>query len=187
MSRQLLLQWQVRVLNDMQAELHELTCLSLCSLSCYFARSGMTMAKRVVIVAVQAQEFSPSSARAPNRTAYNSDASKQLCWLQAKGKTVQKLIEIGLVEITSDRQAKNGTRIYLDPQAKCSYTLHASGYVRRISGSDRYQLNPTRKISRQTVWGISIPGVERVMVPKLSEQVELVLSRALSYRKLKGC
>lgn len=100
---------------------------------------------------------------------------------------MQKLTEIGLVEITSDRQAKNGTRIYRDPLAKCSYALHASGYVRRISGSDRYQLNPTRKIERPTLWGVTVPGVERVMVPELSEQVELVRARALSYRKLKGC
>ncbi len=149
----------------------------------------MNMANRVIIVAVQAQEFSPAFVRAPNRTAYNSDASKQLCWLQAKGKTVQKLIEIDLVEITSDRQAKNGTRAYLDAQAKCVYTLKRSGYVHRQETEgyrQRYQLNPTRKISR-FAGQYEFPGVERVMVPKLSEQVDLVLSRALSYRKLKGC
>ena len=103
---------------------------------------------------------------------------------------MQKLTEIGLVEITTDRQAKNGTRAYLDAQAKCVYTLKRSGYVHRQETEgyrQRYQLNPTRKIDRPTIWGVTVPGVERVMVPELSEQVELVRARALSYRKLKGC
>ena len=102
---------------------------------------------------------------------------------------MQKLTEIGLVEITTDRQAKNGTRAYLDAQAKCVYTLKRSGYVHRQETEgyrQRYQLNPTRKISH-FVGQYEIPGVERVMVPELSEQVELVRARALSYRKLKGC
>lgn len=36
-----------------------------------------------------------------------------------------------LVEITTPRQAKNGTRMFYDTASKCCYGSYASGYVRR--------------------------------------------------------
>jgi hypothetical protein len=66
-----------------------------------------------------------------------------------------KLHTLGLVEVTSQRQANNGTVCYHDPVTGCDYLSYQSGYVRRKynsrsmwSGIDWhpviYQLNRTR-------------------------------------------
>jgi hypothetical protein len=44
-----------------------------------------------------------------------------------------------LVEITSPRQAKNGTRMFHDTVSGCRYGSYASGYVRRIYVIRRYE------------------------------------------------
>jgi hypothetical protein len=43
----------------------------------------------------------------------------------------EKIVE-NLIEITSPRQAKNGTRQFYCPRNRCCYASYASGYVRRI-------------------------------------------------------
>ena len=95
------------------------------------------------------------------------------------------LSNLGLVETTTDRQFANGTRQLHDPKTNCSYTLHSSGYIRRILhynyGSDRYQLNPKRTVSDPC----GAKYVERVMVP-FSEQLEILGRCVQSYRALKA-
>lgn len=41
-------------------------------------------------------------------------------------------LSVNLVEITTPRQAKNGTRMFHDVASDCCYGSYASGYVRRI-------------------------------------------------------
>jgi hypothetical protein len=60
------------------------------------------------------------------------------------------LVEYGLKEVTTQRQAKNGTRIFLCPGGELLGS-YSSGYVRRCNSSDRiYQLNP--KYQREDRW-----------------------------------
>ena len=62
----------------------------------------------------------------------------------------QMLVEHGLKEVTTQRQAKNGTRIFLCPGGELIGS-YSSGYVRRCDSSDRiYQLNP--KYKREKRW-----------------------------------
>jgi len=60
------------------------------------------------------------------------------------------LIEHDLKEVTTQRQAKNGTRIFLCPGGELLGS-YSSGYVRRCDSSDRiWQLNP--KYEREDRW-----------------------------------
>jgi hypothetical protein len=55
------------------------------------------------------------------------------------------LIEYGIQEVTTQRQAKNGTRQFKMPTGQMLAT-YKSGYVRRCDSSDRiWQLNPKYK------------------------------------------
>ena len=55
------------------------------------------------------------------------------------------LIEYNIKEVTTQRQAKNGTRIFLCPGGQLLGS-YKSGYVRRCDSSDRiWQLNPKYK------------------------------------------
>ena len=60
------------------------------------------------------------------------------------------LVEHNLKEVPTQRQAKNGTRIFLCPGGELLGS-YSSGYVRRCDSSDRiYQLNP--KYQREDRW-----------------------------------
>lgn len=60
------------------------------------------------------------------------------------------LVEYNLKEVTTQRQAKNGTRIFLCPGGELLGS-YSSGYVRRCDSSDRiWQLNP--KYQREDRW-----------------------------------
>ena len=60
------------------------------------------------------------------------------------------LVEHDLKEVTTQRQAKNGTRIFLCPGGELIGS-YSSGYVRRCDSSDRiWQLNP--KYQREDRW-----------------------------------
>ena len=62
------------------------------------------------------------------------------------------LVEHNLKEVTTQRQAKNGTRIFLCPGGELIGS-YSSGYVRRCDSSDRiYQLNPKYKREDRWVW-----------------------------------
>ena len=69
------------------------------------------------------------------------------------------LVEHGLKEVTTQRQAKNGTRIFLCPGGQLLGS-YSSGYVRRCDNSDRiWQLNP--KYKREIRW-VFLNGTELV-------------------------
>ena len=62
----------------------------------------------------------------------------------------QMLINYNIKEVTTQRQAKNGTRIFLCPTGQLLGS-YESGYVRRCDSSDRiWQLNP--KYKRKVRW-----------------------------------
>lgn len=64
----------------------------------------------------------------------------------------QMLTEHGLKEVTTQRQAKNGTRIFRCPGGQLLGS-YASGYVRRCDSSDRiWQLNPKYQREDRWVW-----------------------------------
>lgn len=68
---------------------------------------------------------------------------------------MNKLESLRCIEVTSQRQADNGTICYHDPVTNCDYLSYDSGYIRRayntkswrtgISIRTIYQLNPQRK------------------------------------------
>lgn len=50
---------------------------------------------------------------------------------------------IGLEFISSEKQIRNGSLVFHDPESNTVYGLYLSGYVRRHSGNRMYQLNKT--------------------------------------------
>jgi hypothetical protein len=70
----------------------------------------------------------------------------------AENELVEAMVrEYEIVETTTERQFKNGTRQFLT--AHGSFATYRSGYVRRCDSSDRiYQLNPQYKGLVKWVW-----------------------------------
>jgi len=107
--------------------------------------------------------------------------------------------ELGLIESTNSRQARNGTMAFIDPvcsTSKCitSYTVHTNGYVRRkftwanptwYRNVEQYQLNRTRKTTRKSTYnGREYTMTERIMATPL-EQVAILFKSTINYRKNK--
>ena len=103
----------------------------------------------------------------------------------------KKLQTLGLVEVTSQRQADNGTVCYHDPVAKCDYMSYESGYVRRSyktkawwSGEEVtsiYQLNRHRQVDSR--WG---KMTQRIMVDDYDARIDLIARATINYRKNNG-
>ena len=110
---------------------------------------------------------------------------------------MNKLESLGLIELTSQVQADNGTRCFYDPIAKCDYLSYESGYVRRAyttksywTGQDSrtiYQLNKTRKgvwVSERT--GKEYECTERIMIPNASDRLERIAHCVATFRNNKN-
>lgn len=91
-------------------------------------------------------------------------------------------------EITSSRQAKNGTRMFQCPQTGDLYGSYASGYVRRKSASAEsqrfYQLNPV-DVTKQNIklnngFEYVYHSTKRIMIPNESDRLEIIQRRAAS-------
>lgn len=106
---------------------------------------------------------------------------------------MNKLEALRCIEVTSQRQADNGTICYHDPVTGADYLSYESGYIRRSyktkswrTGKDLttiYQLNPQRKgewISPYT--GRTREVVERVMVDNPEERLERLARAVANYR-----
>jgi hypothetical protein len=87
-----------------------------------------------------------------------------------------------LVEITSQRQADNGTVCYFDPIAKCTYMSYESGYVRRAYQTRNwrgdlittiYQVNKTRQTTYR----------ERILIQTHEDRLDLICRAVVNYRK----
>ena len=114
---------------------------------------------------------------------------------------MNKLEALRCVEITSQRQADNGTISYFDPQTHAYYNLYENGYVRRSFGRKRlsdgslshetiYQLNPTevgkvvvKRFNGSTYEPYEYDRKERIMLMTHEERVECAARAVINYRK----
>jgi hypothetical protein len=102
---------------------------------------------------------------------------------------------LGLIEVTSQRQADNGTQCFHDPQTGCDYISYESGYVRRKFATTSYwsgkkfftiyQLNKTRKVKRELSWmpGFFTTCTERILEMSADKRTDLICRAAVNYRK----
>jgi len=108
---------------------------------------------------------------------------------------MNKAQSIKLFEVTSQRQADNGTVCFFDPIAECYYMSYENGYVRRkyrgvdfFSGKkvDRiYQLNPQKKVKRNVRYSnilYTFSNTKRIMILDPEERLELIYRAAINYR-----
>ena len=103
---------------------------------------------------------------------------------------MNKLEILKCIEVTSQKQADNGTICYYDPKTNVDYVLYENGYVRRsfprASRSNGtlshnhtiYQLNPTRT----QVWPTFKYKV-RIMLETHQERMDLAARSVINYRK----
>ena len=94
---------------------------------------------------------------------------------------------LGIQEVTTKRQKKNGTREFELP-IKDSYTKKkirvasfASGYVRnQNSASSNYQLNKTKKnFKKEWPNGYKYYSTERILIPNEQDRLEYLISYCL--------
>jgi DNA mismatch repair protein MutH len=107
---------------------------------------------------------------------------------------MNKLQALKCVEVTSQRQANNGTICYFDPITGCDYIMYESGYVRRKYSTRSwrtgnkintvYQLNKKRIVERESTW---MPGkftqcTERILLTTIEERMECAARAVINYR-----
>jgi hypothetical protein len=111
---------------------------------------------------------------------------------------MNKLEALKCVEVTSQRQADNGTVSYFDPKTGTYYNLYENGYVRRSFGRKRlwngklsdeviYQLNPTRMAehtwNRHDGATYTYQAKERIMLETHEERMDCAARAVTNYRK----
>lgn len=78
-----------------------------------------------------------------------------------KGSTIDSILDLGMREITTDKQLRNGTRMFIDPQSNTRYASYKSGYVRRVypygNTESMYPLN--RRQSPNANWNTNPQGI----------------------------
>ena len=90
---------------------------------------------------------------------------------------------LGIQEVTTKQQSKNGTREFKlpikDQHAKSIYVASfASGYVRRTKAngySPSWQLNKTKKTKSKHGWDM----IQRILIPNEAERLEYLVSFCL--------
>ena len=106
---------------------------------------------------------------------------------------MNKLQALKCVEVTSQRQADNGTVCYHDPITNCDYLSYETGYIRRsyktrsyYSGKmfeTIYQLNPQRKGKWVSPYnGQDYDITERVMIDSPEERMDRLAKAVVNYR-----
>lgn len=96
-----------------------------------------------------------------------------------------KLESLRLIETTSKRQIKNGTRRFHDPLTECDYLSYASGYVRRKPKySPIYQLNKTKRVISELNWlpGKFAESTQRIMEMNVENRLEIIANATVNYR-----
>ena len=108
-----------------------------------------------------------------------------------------KLSTLGLVEVTSQRQADNGTICFHDTITNTDYLSYENGYIRRAytrshvtpkgykyKNRSIYQLNKTRKVTRVSEWsGREYECVERILEPNSDVRIDMIARAVVNYRK----
>ena len=106
---------------------------------------------------------------------------------------MNKLESLKCIEVTSQRQADNGTICYHDPVTGCDYLSYESGYIRRSyktrsywSGKmfeTIYQLNPTSTGYHISKYDGSIyETTARVMIQDPYERLDRLAKAVSNYR-----
>jgi len=107
---------------------------------------------------------------------------------------MNKLEALRCIEVTSQRQADNGTICYHDPITNCDYLSYESGYIRRSYKTRSYwtgkmfetiyQLNPQRKGYYKSEYSDRIyEGTIRQMIHDPEQRMELLARAVANYRK----
>ena len=107
---------------------------------------------------------------------------------------MNKLEALKCVEVTSQRQADNGTVCYHDPITKCDYLSYESGYIRRSYKTRSYwtgkmfetiyQLNPKSKGYYTSPYNGNIyETTARVMIHNPEKRMELLARAVANYRQ----
>jgi len=108
---------------------------------------------------------------------------------------MNRLETLGLIELTTQRQADNGTRCWLDPQTGYDYLSYESGYCRK-SYSTRsyytgkmmrqiYQINLTRKTTHTYKFG-QYETTERILIPSQDARIDRIAKVVVACRKNKS-
>jgi len=93
-----------------------------------------------------------------------------------------------LIEITTSRQLKNGTRMFKCQRTKSLYGSYKSGFIRRIPYCESYgfkmatRLNKTTKIKTDSGW----EKTEFTRIKKEIDRLNLIISRSDSYKGYRG-
>jgi hypothetical protein len=108
---------------------------------------------------------------------------------------MDRLEALGLIEVTTQRQADNGTQCFHDPMTSCDYLSYASGYVRRkFTTTCRwhgerfftiYQLNKKRIVQRELTLspGKFVECTERILEMSPDKRIDIISRAAVNYRK----
>ena len=107
---------------------------------------------------------------------------------------MNKLEALRCIEVTSQRQADNGTICYHDPITNCDYLSYENGYIRRSYKTRSYwtgkmfetiyQLNPQRKGYYKVEYSDRIyEGTIRQMIHDPEQRMELLARAVANYRK----
>lgn len=112
---------------------------------------------------------------------------------------MNKAQSLRLIEVTSQRQADNGTVCFHDPITSCDYISYESGYVRRKYSAKNwrgyvsntiYQLNKTRQVpvSYTDYYGNprTSTRTERILEMDPEKRMEIIYRGATNYRKTLG-
>lgn len=112
---------------------------------------------------------------------------------------MNKLQALKCVEVTTQRQADNGTICYHDPITKCDYLSYENGYIRRAYTNSHvtprgykyenrsiYQLNPQKLIPFVSPYdGQTYHQIERIMIPTHEERLDRLSKSVVNYRNFK--
>jgi len=102
---------------------------------------------------------------------------------------------LGLVELTSQTQANNGTICYHDPVTNCDYMRYESGYVRRSYqykdwrtgkvGTTIYQVNRTKLTPKSSTYNgrtYNYHTTERILEMDANKRMDMLLRSVINYR-----
>lgn len=101
-----------------------------------------------------------------------------------------KISKAGLIDVTTDRQRKNGTQMYRDPQTNAYYCVYSSGYVRRVYkyASEKYPWSMPYPVNKRKIEKVkTLKGYEYeiktyVLVPNFPDRIELMFEAVETYR-----
>jgi len=105
---------------------------------------------------------------------------------------MSKTRALKLIEVTSQRQADNGTQCFHDPITNCDYLSYASGYVRRkysfmnrrgLKITTIYQLNKKRHKLAELSSGYVYKIAYRVLEMDPNSRMEIICRAVVNYRK----